>query len=70
MKTYYYTFGCKVNQYETENIKQNFINNGFEVTDNYSDADFCIINSCTVTSVSDKKNRQLIHKIKKRNNFV
>ena len=67
MRAYFYTFGCKVNQYETENIKQNFINKGFEVTENYSDADFCIINSCTVTSMSDKKSRQLIHKVKKEN---
>jgi len=67
MKAYFYTFGCKVNQYETENIKQNFIIKGFEVTENIAEADFCIINSCTVTSMSDKKNRQLIHKIKKEN---
>ena len=67
MKAYFYTFGCKVNQYETENIKQNFIKKGFDVTENIADADFCVINSCTVTSMSDKKNRQLIHKIKKDN---
>lgn len=65
MKAYFYTFGCKVNQYETENIKQNFKRKGFEVTDNIIEADVCVINSCTVTSMSDKKNRQLIHKIKK-----
>lgn len=65
MKIYYYTFGCKVNQYETENIKQNFINKGFETSDTISDADIFVINTCTVTSISDKKNRQLIHRIKK-----
>lgn len=67
MKAYYYTFGCKVNQYETENIKQSFEKKGFETTKQFTDADVCIINTCTVTSVSDKKNRQLIHRIKKEN---
>ena len=65
MKIFYYTFGCKVNQYETENIMQNFINKGFEKTDTISDADIFVINTCTVTSMSDSKNRQLIHKIKR-----
>ena len=65
MKIFYYTFGCKVNQYETENIMQNFINKGFDTTDTISDADIFIINTCTVTSMSDSKNRQLIHKIKR-----
>lgn len=67
MKVFYYTFGCKVNQYETENIKQNFLNMGFETAKNISEADIYVINTCTVTSVSDKKNRQLIHRIKKEN---
>ena len=67
MKVYYYTFGCKVNQYETENIKQNFLNNGFDTSDNISNADICVINTCTVTSMSDKKCRKIIHKIQKEN---
>ena len=67
MKVYYYTFGCKVNQYETENIKQNFEKEGFETTKEIIEADIFIINTCTVTAVSDKKNRQLIHRIKKEN---
>lgn len=67
MKTYYYTFGCKVNQYETENIKEHLVKRGFTTTETINDADICIINSCTVTSMSDRKGRQLIHKIKKEN---
>lgn len=67
MKSYFYTFGCKVNQYETENIKQNLTSKGFETTDDFAEADICVINTCTVTSMSDRKNRQLIHKIKKEN---
>lgn len=67
MRTFYYTFGCKVNQYETENIKETMLSEGYELTDNYSDAEICIINSCTVTAQSDSKCRQLIHKIKNAN---
>lgn len=67
MKAYFYTFGCKVNQYETENIKESFMNLGYESTQVPNEADICVINSCTVTSMSDKKNRQLIHKIRKEN---
>lgn len=65
MNVYFYTFGCKVNQYETENIKQNFLNHGFKTTNEIKDADIFIINTCTVTNMSDRKNRQLIHRIKK-----
>lgn len=67
MKVFFYTFGCKVNQYETENIRQNFELRGFETTKELTDADIFVINTCTVTAISDKKNRQLIHRIKKEN---
>lgn len=67
MKIFYYTFGCKVNQYETENLRQTFIKNGFDVATKFHDADVCLINTCTVTSSADSKCRQLIHKIKKAN---
>ncbi len=64
MKVHFYTFGCKVNQYETENIKQNFIKKGFDTTENISEGDIFIINTCTVTSMSDRKCRQYLNKIK------
>lgn len=67
MKIYYYTFGCKVNQYETENLRQTFIGKGFETAAKIKDADICLINSCTVTAAADSKCRQLIHRIKKQN---
>ena len=67
MKIYYYTFGCKVNQYETENIKESFHSKGCEDTENYAEADVCLVNTCTVTAQSDSKCRQLIHKIRKSN---
>ncbi|MGN1113607.1 MAG: tRNA (N(6)-L-threonylcarbamoyladenosine(37)-C(2))-methylthiotransferase MtaB [Oscillospiraceae bacterium] len=67
MNVYYYTFGCKVNQYETENIKESMENKGFCTEQDYSNADIAIINTCTVTSRSDLKCRQLLHKLKREN---
>lgn len=41
------------------------LSEGYEVTEDYADAEVCVVNSCTVTAQSDSKCRQLIHKIKK-----
>lgn len=67
MKIFYYTFGCKVNQYETENIKQAFEKKGFETVFKIADAEVCVVNTCTVTANADSKCRQFIHRIKKEN---
>ncbi len=55
MNIYIITFGCKVNLYESENIKQNFTRYGYTVANKENEADIFIINSCTVTGTSDKK---------------
>lgn len=67
LKTYFITFGCKVNQCETENIKQELLTKGFTACDNISKAELCIVNSCTVTSQSELKCRQFMHKVKREN---
>ncbi len=67
MNVFFYTLGCKVNQYETEGMKEVFSDSGFVVKDKPEGCDVLVINSCTVTSVSDKKTRQMIHKFKKGN---
>ena len=67
MKVAFYTLGCKVNQYETQVIQQQFLENGFEVVEPSSEADIYIINSCTVTATGDKKTRQIVHRFKKMN---
>lgn len=67
MKVFYYTLGCKVNQYETENIKQEFEGLGFNTAVSIKEADICIINTCTVTAQADLKCRQIIHKVRKQN---
>ncbi len=62
-----FTFGCKVNQYESEYIRHLLLDAGYEYNEDESQCGIFIINSCTVTAVSDKKCRQLIHKLRRQN---
>ena len=62
MKVFFYTLGCKVNQYETEGMRELFINRNDEITSEIKEADVVIINSCTVTAESDRKTRQTIRR--------
>ena len=66
-KVAFYTLGCKVNQYETEAMSELFQNAGYELCDFDSYADIYVINTCTVTSMSDRKSRQIIRRAKKHN---
>ncbi len=59
-----YTLGCKVNEYESEVMKDLLENNGYQKSDN---PDVCIINTCTVTNQADSKSRKLIRNVKKNN---
>lgn len=52
------TLGCKVNQYESQAMREDMLKNGFLLSDDRDRADITIVNSCTVTSVSDAKNRR------------
>lgn len=67
MQVYFHTFGCKVNQYETELLRQSFEANGFKTAEKASSAQIHVINSCTVTAESDKKVRQLLHRLRREN---
>ncbi|MEE0858079.1 MAG: tRNA (N(6)-L-threonylcarbamoyladenosine(37)-C(2))-methylthiotransferase MtaB [Acutalibacteraceae bacterium] len=67
MKFYIFTLGCKVNQYESQIIHEKLCENGFEHTNTHIDADIVIINSCTVTSVSDSKAVKTMHRIRREN---
>lgn len=49
------TLGCKVNQYESQAMREDMLKNGFLLSDDRDRADITIVNSCTVTSVSDAK---------------
>ena len=62
MKTVkFITLGCKVNQYDTQTIREQFASAGFKEIDNGRDADIYVINTCTVTSSADRKSRYFIH---------
>ncbi len=59
------TLGCKVNQYETAAMERELTARGHTLVPFEGPADACIINTCTVTAVSDKKSRQMIHRARK-----
>ena len=68
MKTVaFYTLGCKVNQYETEAIAERFSDSGYEIVQFGEKADVYIINTCSVTAMSDRKSRKIIRHAKKTN---
>lgn len=62
MKIAFHTLGCKVNQYETEGLKENFKKAGHEVVPDTEFADVYVINTCTVTNLADRKSRQFIRR--------
>ncbi|MBQ5590133.1 MAG: tRNA (N(6)-L-threonylcarbamoyladenosine(37)-C(2))-methylthiotransferase MtaB [Clostridia bacterium] len=65
MRAAFYTLGCKVNQYETELMKEELIKNGYEIVEENDSPDVFIINSCTVTAESDRKTRQMVRKYRR-----
>ena len=67
MKIAFYTLGCKVNQYETNAMALQFIEAKNEIVDFEEYADIYIVNTCTVTSIADKKSRQMLRRAKQKN---
>ena len=67
MRIALYTLGCKVNQYETQAMEQELTTQGHELVAFEEPADAYIINTCSVTAVSDKKSRQMIRRANKMN---
>ena len=70
MRAAIYTLGCKVNQYETQAMEQELRRRGHELVDFEDSADAYIINTCSVTAVSDQKSRQAIHRVQKQHPSV
>lgn len=66
MKAAIYTLGCKVNQTESEYMAELLSKGGFEIVQPNEEADFYIINSCTVTATADQKTRQNVRKFKRK----
>lgn len=67
MNFYIYTLGCKVNKYESQVMHEALVSAGYIPAENAESADITIVNSCTVTSVSDSKAMKLLRKIKREN---
>ena len=67
------TLGCKVNQYETNAMAQKFLEKGYKIIEEITpenehiNPDICIINTCTVTNMSDRKSRQMLRRMKEKN---
>ena len=67
MRVAIYTLGCKVNQYETQAMEQELVRRGHTLVAFEEPADAYIVNTCSVTAVSDKKSRQMIRRCRKLN---
>lgn len=76
MRAAIYTLGCKVNQYESDALRRQLLEQGYTVmqedgdsdmaaTGDFQPADLYIVNSCTVTHLADRKSRQLIRRLRK-----
>ena len=61
------TLGCKVNQYETNAMIQQFKEKEYEIVEHTKKADIYVINTCTVTNMADRKSRQMIRRMKEQN---
>ncbi len=61
------TLGCKVNQYETEFVRQSLASAGYRDALDEEPADLCVVNTCTVTAEGDSKSRQVIRQLARRN---
>ena len=68
MKFSIITFGCKVNQYESNVMKESMLHHNFLYVSDYSEADIIIINTCTVTNTADKKCLKMVRRVQREKN--
>jgi len=66
-KVAFCTLGCKVNQYETNAMIEQFMEKGYKIVEFEEKADIYVINTCTVTNMADKKSRQMLRRVKEIN---
>lgn len=65
MKIYFHTFGCRVNQSETQWLRESLLSRGHEDASSWGEADLFVINTCTVTAEADKDCLRMLRKIQK-----
>ena len=61
------TLGCKVNQYETQLVREALLQSGYREASENESADLCVVNTCTVTNTGDSKSRQVIRQLSRQN---
>ena len=61
------SLGCKVNEYETERLKESFLAAGYEIVLFSEQSDVYVVNTCTVTAEADRKSRQMLRRARKEN---
>lgn len=61
------TLGCKVNQYETDGMRELLEDIGCNFVKNDQEADICLVNTCSVTNMAERKSRQMLHRVKRQN---
>ena len=67
MKVFIKTYGCRVNQVESEAVLEEFLAQGHEITQNYKEANLCFINTCSVTANADKEAEKFLRILLKQN---
>ena len=67
MKVFIKTYGCRVNQVESEALLEEFLAQGHTLTQDYKEANLCFINTCSVTSNADKEAEKFIRTLLKQN---
>lgn len=67
MRVAFYTLGCKVNQYDSDAMREQFEKSGYDIADFNETADIYVVVTCTVTETADKKSRQMLSRAKRKN---
>lgn len=67
MKVLFITLGCKANQYETNAMEQSFIKSGYDIVKDSDVPDICVVNTCSVTNIAERKSRQMLRRMKELN---
>ncbi|GMR13033.1 MAG: tRNA (N(6)-L-threonylcarbamoyladenosine(37)-C(2))-methylthiotransferase MtaB [Gemmatimonadota bacterium] len=65
MRVHYHTFGCKANQYDTERMRQELEARGAVTATDYTQADVCVVNTCTVTNHADADARRFVRRLRR-----
>ena len=66
-KVAFLTLGCKVNSYETDAIRKQFLDAGSVEVEEAENADIYVVNTCSVTNIADRKSRQMLHRVRQQN---